>query len=343
MGLCCPLWPAFLVIHSNVAVCVLGFCWNPILRRNWIVWDSYFHWLDVVLKGLFVLCHLICRFSVTCLTENNWVMYVGSCCLHGPTFPSDGFHDILLIFQYHWSFGWKVSWWERWYSWEIHLRNKRYFNQSWLDVDGGFTKSTDYQFATESQCMEICIKVSVIMYSEGQRRVEVMERYSQPNILRICNHCQPCQKELQKNVLNYVGLPIKVFVPFIWSRLDQQHYVLCTWRKTKPIPLLCDAHFEELSNLGKCPGGKIVFCQRVKYISTIGDILIQGYLMLMDALQNLLFTQRKICNGNQEIYCNINHHVFRRSKAHGCDGRKLTSKDNKNLQSLHNLVRTDQP
>ena len=63
--------------------------------------------------------------------------------------------------------------------------------------------------------------------------------------------------------------------------------VLCTWRKTKPIPLLCDAHFEELSNPGKCPGGKIVFCQRVKYISTIGDILIQGYLMLMDALQNL--------------------------------------------------------
>ena len=144
-------------------------------------------------------------------------------------------------------------------------------------------------------------------------------------------------------MLNYVGFPIKVFVPFKWSRLDQQHYVLCTWWKTKPIPLLCDAHFEELSNPGKCPGGKIVFCQRVKYISTIGDILIQGYLMLMDALQNLLFTQRKICNGNQEIYCNINHHVFRRSKVHGCDGRKLTSKDNKNLQSLHNLVRTDQP
>ena len=158
----------------------------------------------------------------------------------------------------------------------------------------------------------------------------------------LCNMKQD-RKELQKNVLNYFGFPIKVFVPFKWSRLDQQHYVLCTWRKTKPISLLCDAHFEELSNPGKCPGGKIVFCQRVKYISTIGDILIQGYLMLMDALQNLLFTQRKICNGNQEIYCNINHHVFRRSKAHGCDGRKLTSKDNKNLQSLHNLVRTDQP
>ena len=141
----------------------------------------------------------------------------------------------------------------------------------------------------------------------------------------LCNMKQD-KKELQKNVLNYVGFPIKVFVPFKWSRLDQQHYVLCTWRKTKPIPLLCDAHFEELSNPGKCPGGKIVFCQRVKYISTIGDILIQGYLMLMDALQNLLFTQRKICNGNQEIYCNINHHVFRRSKAHGCDGRKLTPK-----------------
>ena len=94
-------------------------------------------------------------------------------------------------------------------------------------------------------------------------------------------------------MLNYVGFPIKVFVPFKWSRLDQQHYVLCTWRKTKPIPLLCDAHFEELSNPGKCPGGKIVFCQRVKYISTIGDILIQGYLMLMDALQNFYLLSAK--------------------------------------------------
>ena len=46
---------------------------------------------------------------------------------------------------------------------------------------------------------------------------------------------------------------------------------------------------------------------------------------------------------SQQMYFNINHHVFRSSKAHDCDGRKLTSTDNKNLQSLHNLVRTDQP
>ena len=155
MGLCCPLWPALSVICGNVTVCALGIFWNPILRRNRVVWDSYFHWLDVVLKGLIVLCHLIFRFSVTCLTTNNWVLCIGS----------------VLSTWTHISF--------RWFSWhsfiisaslvirvksvlmrkivlfwrEIHLRNKRYFNQSWLDVDRGFTKSTDYQFATESQQM----------------------------------------------------------------------------------------------------------------------------------------------------------------------------------------------
>ena len=111
----------------------------------------------------------------------------------------------------------------------------------------------------------------------------------------LCNMKKEKKKVFRKCV--ELCFPIKVFVPFKWSRLDQQHYVLCTWRKNKPIPLLCDSHFEELSNPGKYPGGKIVFCQRVKYISTIGDILIQGYLMLMDALQNLLLAQCKICNG----------------------------------------------
>ena len=156
MGLCCPLWPALSVICGNVTVCALGFFWNPILRRNWVVWDSYFRWLDVVLKGLIVLCHLICRFSVTCLAENNWVLCVGSVL---PTWTHISFRwfswhsfiiSVSLVIRVKSDLMRKMVFFRR----EIHLRNKRYFNQSWLDVDGGFTKSTDYQFATESQWME---------------------------------------------------------------------------------------------------------------------------------------------------------------------------------------------
>ena len=149
---------------------------NPILRRNRVVWDSYFHWLDIVPKGLIVLCHLIFRFSVTCLTE---FCVLGQCCLHGPTFPSDGFHDIVLLFQHHWSFGWKVSWWEKLYYFE-----EKYITgirDTFIKVDLMLTEALQNLLTINLQQkvnrwdMEICIKVSIIMYSEGQRRVVVME------------------------------------------------------------------------------------------------------------------------------------------------------------------------
>ena len=44
----------------------------------------------------------------------------------------------------------------------------------------------------------------------------------------------------------------------------------------------------------------------------------------------------------RQIYGGISHYVPNGSKTGGSDGRKLTSKDISNVQSLHNLVRTDQ-
>ena len=38
---------------------------------------------------------------------------------------------------------------------------------------------------------------------------------------------------------------------------------------------------------------------------------------------------------------NINHEVFRRAKASGSYGRKLTAKDIKNMESFEKLLRTD--
>ena len=44
---------------------------------------------------------------------------------------------------------------------------------------------------------------------------------------------------------------------------------------------------------------------------------------------------------SQKIYGNIDHYVLNRIKACGSDGGKLTAKGIKNVQSLHNLVRTN--
>ena len=185
MGLCFPLWPALLVICGNVAVSALGFFWNPILWRNWVVWDSYFHWLDVVLKVLIVLCHFICRFSVICLTENNWVMCVGSVL---PTWT----HISFRWFSWH-TFNISVSLviWVKsvlmrkmvFFRRKIHLRNKRYFKVDLMLMDAFQNLLTiNLQEKVNGWNMEICIKVFIIMYSEGQRRVVVMEQNSSKHI-----------------------------------------------------------------------------------------------------------------------------------------------------------------
>ena len=62
-----------------------------------------------------------------------------------------------------------------------------------------------------------------------------------------------------------------------------------------------------------------------------------------------LLTQCTICNGKSadgiwkyKVYWSINHDVFIRAKACDSNGRKLTANKIKNVQSLHNFVRTDQ-
>ena len=90
-------------------------------------------------------------------------------------------------------------------------------------------------------------------------------------------------------MLSYVGFPIKVFILLKdpdWSnkimscapveKINQLHFSV--------IPILNIYQFQE-----SVPMVNILLFQSMKYISTIGDILIQGcYLMLIDAFQTLL-------------------------------------------------------
>ena len=141
--------------------------------------------------GLSVFTHMSKKTTEFCV--------LGQCCVHRPTYPSDGFHDIVFSFQYYWLSGEKcpdvkmVYFQKR----EIHLHNRRYFDERLLDVDEGFARSIDYlhsaQYATEHQQMEYentwYIEISIIVYSEKQRHVVVMRENSHPNTLRICNNC----------------------------------------------------------------------------------------------------------------------------------------------------------
>ena len=120
--------------------------------------------------------------------------------------------------------------------------------------------------------------------------------------------------------------------------------ISCTPGKNiKTISLLSDPNLKSYGFQESVVTVKTWFFEREKYSYKIGDILIKGYLMLKDALENLP-TIYSVCNMQQEvkIYGNIIHDVFSRSKAHGSDGRKPTATDIKNMPSLHDLVRTDQ-
>ena len=99
-------------------------------------------------------------------------------------------------------------------------------------------------------------------------------------------------------------------------------------KNIKTISLLSDPNLKSYGFQESVVTVKTWFFEREKYSYKISDILIKGYLMLKDALENLppIYSVR---NMQQEvkIYGNIIHDVFSRSKAHGSDGRKPIATD----------------
>ena len=112
----------------------------------------------------------------------------------------------------------------------------------------------------------------------------------------------------------------------------------------KPIPLLSDPHFEQLSNPEKFPDGQNgLLSDREKPIFTrryFNQRLLDVDGRFAKSTDYLLSAQ--YATESQQIHGNINHYVLRRAKARSAEGKKITAKDVKDAHNLHQLVRSDQ-
>ena len=114
--------------------------------------------------------------------------------------------------------------------------------------------------------------------------------------------------------------------------------------KHKPIPLLNDPYFEQLSNPEKFPDGRNgLLSEREKSIQTrryFNQRLLDVDGRFAKSIDYLLSAQ--YATESQQIHGNINHYVLRRGKSRKPDGKKICAGDVKHTESLHQLVKSDQ-
>ena len=114
--------------------------------------------------------------------------------------------------------------------------------------------------------------------------------------------------------------------------------------KHRPIPLLNDPYFEQLSNPEKFPDGQNgLLSEREKPIQTrryFNQRLLDVDGRFAKSIDYLLSAQ--YATESQQIHGNINHYVLRRGKSRRPDGKKICAGDVKHAESLHQLVKSDQ-
>ena len=114
--------------------------------------------------------------------------------------------------------------------------------------------------------------------------------------------------------------------------------------KHRPIPLLNDPYFEQLSNPEKFPDGQNgLLSEREKPIQTrryFNQRLLDVDGRFAKSIDYLLSAQ--YATESQQIHGNINHYVLRRGKSRRPDGKKICAGDVKHTESLHQLVKSDQ-
>ena len=114
--------------------------------------------------------------------------------------------------------------------------------------------------------------------------------------------------------------------------------------KHRPIPLLTDPYFEQLSNPEKFPDGQNgLLSEREKPIQTrryFNQRLLDVDGRFAKSIDYLLSAQ--YATESQQIHGNINHYVLRRGKSRRPDGKKICAGDVKHTESLRQLVKSDQ-
>ena len=114
--------------------------------------------------------------------------------------------------------------------------------------------------------------------------------------------------------------------------------------KHRPIPLLNDPYFEQLSNPEKFPDGQNgLLSEREKPIQVrryFNQRLLDVDGRFAKSIDYLLSAQ--YATESQQIHGNINHYVLRRGKSRRPDGKKICAGDVKHTESLHQLVKSDQ-
>ena len=114
--------------------------------------------------------------------------------------------------------------------------------------------------------------------------------------------------------------------------------------KHKPIPLLTDRFFEEMSFPDKFADGKNgLLAERDKNIHTkryFNQRLLDIDGRFARSTEYLLSAQ--YATECKQVHGNISHYIFRRAKAQSADGKRFKALDVKNMKSLSEFIKTDQ-
>ena len=114
--------------------------------------------------------------------------------------------------------------------------------------------------------------------------------------------------------------------------------------KHKPIPLLNDRFFEEMSFPDKFADGKNgLLAERDKNIQTkryFNQRLLDIDGRFARSTEYLLSAQ--YATECKQVHGNISHYIFRRAKARRADGQRFKALDVKNMKSLSEMIKTDQ-
>ena len=114
--------------------------------------------------------------------------------------------------------------------------------------------------------------------------------------------------------------------------------------ESKPLPLLSDPQFEEMSNPDKYPYGNYgLNAEREKKIDArryFNQRLLNIDGRFAKSIPYILAAQ--YATESKQVHGNINHFVVRRAKARQMQGNRITAASIKNSESLQSIVKTDQ-
>jgi hypothetical protein len=234
---------------------------------------------------------------------------------------------------------WHYVAFDRFYEWdESQVKNKKQISKA------GKNTEVQKQVRKGGRKTEVHISTSLVGNKEIARNIcNTNECVRQDNDSDDEIHAE--EEESLERIRKTCGLPYESGFFSKDSNFTNKTLCCAPGEKHKPIPLLSDKNFEELSNPEKFPNGEGgLVTQRIKNIDDrryFNQRLLDVDGRFARSTDYLLSVQYAI--ESKQVQGNINHYCFRRAKArHHNDGKTITAATVKDADNLRQLVKKDQ-